>query len=59
MTMAAAVVPRMLAITTFLAGTILLFSGATRPIGDKLYWVNHFLPLPVLGGSGERTASLR
>jgi phosphatidylglycerol lysyltransferase len=47
-TVAAAVVPRMLAITTFLAGTILLFSGATRPIGDRLYWVNHFLPLPVV-----------
>ena len=47
-TMAAAVVPRMLAITTFLAGTILLFSGATPPIGHRLYWVNHFLPLPVV-----------
>jgi phosphatidylglycerol lysyltransferase len=45
---AAAVVPRMLAITTFLAGTILLFSGATPPIGHRLYWVNHFLPLPVV-----------
>ncbi|HZI40046.1 MAG TPA: phosphatidylglycerol lysyltransferase domain-containing protein, partial [Gemmatimonadaceae bacterium] len=47
-TMASAVVPRMLAITTFLAGTILLFSGATPPIGHRLYWVNHFLPLPVV-----------
>src|SRR5690348_857389 len=47
-TMAAAVVPRMLAVTTFLAGTILLFSGATPPIGHRLYWVNHFLPLPVV-----------
>ncbi|HKW46466.1 MAG TPA: bifunctional lysylphosphatidylglycerol flippase/synthetase MprF [Gemmatimonadaceae bacterium] len=47
-TMAAAVVPRMLAITTFLAGTILLFSGATPPIGHRLYWVNRFLPLPVV-----------
>ena len=45
---AAAVVPRMLAVTTFLAGTILLFSGATPPIGDRLYWINHFLPLPVV-----------
>ena len=47
-TVAAAIAPRMLAISTFLAGTILLFSGATRPIGDRLYWVNHFLPLPVV-----------
>ena len=47
-TVAAAVVPRLLAITTFLAGAILLFSGATPPIGHRLYWVNHFLPLPVV-----------
>ena len=33
---AAAVVPRMLAVSTFLAGAILLFSGATPPIGDRL-----------------------
>jgi lysylphosphatidylglycerol synthetase-like protein (DUF2156 family) len=45
-TVAAAVVPRLLAITTFLAGAILLVSSATPPIGHRLYWVNHFLPLP-------------
>lgn len=45
---AAAVVPRLLAVATFLAGTILLFSGATPPIGDRLYWINHVLPLPVV-----------
>jgi phosphatidylglycerol lysyltransferase len=43
-----AVVPRLLAVTTFLAGAILLFSGSTTPIGNRLYWVNHFLPLPVV-----------
>lgn len=32
-TVAAAVVPRLLAVTTFLAVAILLFSGATSPIG--------------------------
>jgi len=47
-TVAAAIVPRMLAVSTFLAGTILLFSGATPPIGDRLYWINQFLPLPVV-----------
>ena len=47
-TVAAAVVPRMLAVSTFLAGAILLFSGATPPIGDRLYWINHLLPLPVV-----------
>jgi phosphatidylglycerol lysyltransferase len=47
-TVAAAIVPRMLAVSTFLAGAILLFSGATPPIGDRLYWINHFLPLPVV-----------
>lgn len=47
-TVAAAVVPRTLAITTFLAGTILLFSGATPPIGNRLHWINTVLPLPVV-----------
>jgi len=47
-TVAAALVPRMLAVSTFLAGAILLFSGATPPIGDRLYWINHVLPLPVV-----------
>ena len=47
-TVAAAIVPRMLAVSTFLAGAILLFSGATPPIGGRLYWINHFLPLPVV-----------
>jgi phosphatidylglycerol lysyltransferase len=47
-TVAAAVAPRMLAVSTFLAGTILLFSGATPPIGDRLHWIDDFLPLPVV-----------
>src|SRR5690349_3717453 len=47
-TVAGAIVPRMLAVSTFLAGAILLFSGATPPIGDRLYWINQFLPLPVV-----------
>lgn len=42
------VVPRVLALTTFLAGTILLFSGATPAVGDRLGWLRDVLPLPVL-----------
>ncbi|HKO14792.1 MAG TPA: bifunctional lysylphosphatidylglycerol flippase/synthetase MprF [Gemmatimonadaceae bacterium] len=48
---AAAIVPRLLAVATFLAGTILLFSGATRPVGRRLFWLNHLLPLPILEAS--------
>jgi phosphatidylglycerol lysyltransferase len=44
----AVIVPRLLAVTTFLAGTILLFSGATPAVGDRLHWLNNFLPLPII-----------
>lgn len=47
-TVAAAVVPRLLAVTTFLAGAILLFSGATPPVGHRLSWIDDILPLPVV-----------
>lgn len=42
------VVPRVLALTTFLAGTILLFSGATAAKAGRLRWLHDFLPLPVI-----------
>ncbi|GAC1650217.1 MAG: hypothetical protein NVS4B3_08660 [Gemmatimonadaceae bacterium] len=42
------VVPRVLTVTTFLAGAILLFSGATPAVGDRLRWLNNFLPLPIV-----------
>lgn len=42
------VVPRLLAATTFLAGAILLFSGATPASADRLGWLSQFLPLPVI-----------
>lgn len=45
---AAAVVPRFLSFTTFAAGAILLFSGATPPVGHRLYWLGDFLPLPIV-----------
>ncbi|HEU4641893.1 MAG TPA: bifunctional lysylphosphatidylglycerol flippase/synthetase MprF [Gemmatimonadaceae bacterium] len=42
------VVPRLLAFSTFIAGTILLFSGATPAVRGRLRWVADFLPLPVI-----------
>jgi phosphatidylglycerol lysyltransferase len=45
---APAVVPRILAVTTFLAGSILLFSGATPARAGRLGWLHDFLPLPVI-----------
>jgi len=42
------IVPRLLAITTFLAGTILLFSTATPAVGGRLRWLDRVLPLPVV-----------
>lgn len=43
-----AVVPRLLALSTFIAGTILLFSGATPAVRGRLGWLSDFLPLPVI-----------
>lgn len=45
---APAIVPRVLAITTFLAGSILLFSGATPARAGRLGWLHDFLPLPII-----------
>jgi phosphatidylglycerol lysyltransferase len=41
-------VPALLSATTFIAGVILLFSGATPGIHSRLTWLHYFLPLPVL-----------
>ena len=46
--LAPVVVPRVLAFTTFLAGAILLFSGATPATGGRLGWIEDFLPLPIV-----------
>jgi phosphatidylglycerol lysyltransferase len=43
-----ALVPRALAFTTFLAGVILLFSGATPVKASRLGWLANVLPLPVI-----------
>ena len=44
----AAVVPRFLAIVTFLAGALLLFSGATPAGAGRLEWLGAWIPLPIL-----------
>ncbi|MBU1229874.1 MAG: bifunctional lysylphosphatidylglycerol flippase/synthetase MprF [Proteobacteria bacterium] len=43
--------PRLLAVTTFLAGALLLFSGATPTVHARLEWLRHILPLGVLEAS--------
>lgn len=40
--------PQLLALSIFLGGAILLFSGATPPDHSRLAWLNDFLPLPVI-----------
>jgi phosphatidylglycerol lysyltransferase len=42
------VAPRVLAVTTFAAGVVLLFSGATPAVSSRLEWLQHFLPLGVM-----------
>lgn len=44
-------VPALLSATTFIAGVILLFSGATPGMHTRLTWLDYFLPLPVLEAS--------
>ena len=46
--LAAALVPRLLAVATFLAGAVLLFSGATKPVPHRLSWIHHIVPLPIV-----------
>jgi phosphatidylglycerol lysyltransferase len=47
-TVTRAVAPRLLAAFTFLAGAVLLFSGATPAIPGRVTWVSDFVPLPLL-----------
>ncbi|MFI5257843.1 MAG: phosphatidylglycerol lysyltransferase domain-containing protein [Gemmatimonadales bacterium] len=44
----AVIVPRAFAFTTFLAGVILLFSGATPGAASRIGWINDVLPVPVV-----------
>jgi phosphatidylglycerol lysyltransferase len=47
----APVVPPVLAFTTFVAGAVLLFSGATPAIDQRLAWLRQVIPLPLLEAS--------
>jgi phosphatidylglycerol lysyltransferase len=42
------VAPRAFAITTFIAGAVLLLSGATPALPERLAWLYRTLPLPVI-----------
>lgn len=48
---AAALAPRAMAGLVFLAGALLLFSGATPAIGTRLAWLSTVLPLPLIEAS--------
>jgi phosphatidylglycerol lysyltransferase len=43
-----AVTPQAIGIIVFAAGAVLLFSGATPAISDRLDWLRPFVPLPIL-----------
>jgi phosphatidylglycerol lysyltransferase len=40
--------PQLFSFLTFVAGVVLLFSGATPAETDRLEWITEFLPLPVI-----------
>ena len=44
----APVVPPVLAVTTFVGGAVLLFSGATPVLDHRLAWIRQVIPLPLL-----------
>jgi len=44
-------IPQVLAISVFVAGIILLFSGATPEIRGRVAWIGHFFPLLVIESS--------
>jgi phosphatidylglycerol lysyltransferase len=44
----AELVPRLLSITTFLAGAMLLLSGATPELPERVEWLRRTLPLPLI-----------
>jgi phosphatidylglycerol lysyltransferase len=42
------IAPQLLAFTTFVAGAVLLFSGATPELGHRVRWLRTRVPLPLL-----------
>jgi phosphatidylglycerol lysyltransferase len=47
-TFLSAVTPQLIAIAVFVAGAVLLFSGATPGLGNRLDMLRDFVPLPIL-----------
>jgi len=45
---ASIIVPQVLAVTTFIGGAMLLFSGALPALNWRLAWLYKFMPLPVM-----------
>src|SRR5947207_1824362 len=45
---AAAIVPRLLSILTFVAGAMLLFSGATPAMAGRLHFLGKLVPVPLI-----------
>lgn len=43
-----AIVPNILSLTTFISGTILLFSGVTPREINRMLWIKDLIPLPVM-----------
>ncbi len=41
-------VPHAMALTTFAAGAVLLFSGATPAAAGRMHWLRSFVPLPLI-----------
>jgi phosphatidylglycerol lysyltransferase len=42
------IAPQILALTTFVGGAVLLFSGVTPTLPSRLYWLRRLLPLPII-----------
>jgi len=42
------IAPNLLAFTTFITGAVLLFSGATPVLPERLHWLRHLVPLPIV-----------
>src|SRR5438105_1354000 len=42
------IAPQLLAFTTFVAGTVLLFSGVTPTLPRRVHWLRNLVPLPIV-----------
>jgi len=42
------IAPNLLAFTTFITGAVLLFSGATPELSERVHWIRRLFPLPLV-----------